>query len=111
MASAAAWRGLGVSPGVARGQARVFSDHTSTERILPGEILVAPYADPGWSLHFLQASAIVVDLGGMLSHGSIIARELGIPAVANVQTASRLIRTGQLLEVDGNLGTVRVLGE
>jgi pyruvate,water dikinase len=101
--------GLAVSPGVATGPARVILRSETQEKVLPGEILVAPFTDPGWTPYFLQASAIVVDLGGMLSHGSIIAREYGIPAVVNVGPATRTIRTGQMLRVDGNRGEVHVL--
>ena len=101
--------GLGIVPGIVRGPARVIL-RDADDRVLPGEILVAPYTDPGWTPYFLNAAAIVVDLGGMLSHGSIIAREFGIPAVVNVGPATRIIRTGQLVEVDGARGTVRVIG-
>ena len=101
--------GLGIVPGIVRGPARVVL-HETDDRVLPGEVLVAPYTDPGWTPYFLNAAAIVVDLGGMLSHGSIIAREFGIPAVVNVGPATRIIRTGQLVEVDGARGTVRVIG-
>jgi pyruvate,water dikinase len=79
--------------------------------VLPGEVLVAPFTDPGWTPYFLPAAAIVVDQGGLLSHGSVIAREYGIPAVVNVGPATRTVRTGQLLRVDGNRGQVTVLGD
>jgi pyruvate,water dikinase len=101
--------GLGVSSGVATGRARVVLRSDTTEQVQPGEILVAPFTDPGWTPYFLHAAAIVMDLGGLLSHGSIIAREYGIPAVANVGPATRIIRTGQRLHVDGNRGEVRIL--
>jgi phosphohistidine swiveling domain-containing protein len=86
---------LAVSSGVAIGKARVVLRSDTTEQVRPGEILVAPFTDPGWTPYFLQASAIVMDMGGLLSHGSIIAREYGLPAVANVGPATRIIRTGQ----------------
>jgi pyruvate,water dikinase len=101
--------GLPVSSGVATGRARVILSALSSERVLPGEVLVAPFTDPGWSPQFLSAAALVVDMGGLLSHGSIIAREYGIPAVVNVGPATRVIRTGQLLRVDGDCGEVRIL--
>lgn len=104
-------RGITVSAGVARGPARVFLDVDSDQEVLPGEILVAPFTDPGWTPYFVPAAGIVVDMGGMLSHGSIIAREYGIPAVVNVGPATRLIETGQMIEVDGNAGVVRILGD
>lgn len=102
-------RGLAVSPGVVTGPARVILRADTDERVLPGEILVAPFTDPGWTPHFLTAAGIVMEMGGMLSHGCIVARELGIPAVANVGPATTLIRTGQMIQVDGNRGVVALL--
>jgi pyruvate,water dikinase len=101
--------GLAVSSGAATGPARVVLRSDTTAQVLPGEILVAPFTDPGWTPYFLRAAAIVMDMGGLLSHGSIIAREYGIPAVANVGPATRIIQTGQCLHVDGNKGEVRIL--
>ena len=101
--------GVAVSAGVATGRARVILRADANERVLPGEILVAPFTDPGWTPYFLPAAGIVVDMGGQLSHGSIVARELGIPAVVNVGPATAIIRTGQTVEVDGNRGLVRIL--
>lgn len=101
--------GLGVARGIARGRARVIRDAADDQHVLPGEILVAPYTDPGWTPLFLPAAGIVVDMGGLLSHGSIIAREYGIPAVVNVGPATHIIRTGDLVEVDGDSGTVRII--
>jgi len=100
--------GVAVNPGVVVGPARVIL-RAGEDPIRPGEILVAPFTDPGWTPYFLNAAAIVTDLGGILSHGSVIAREFGIPAVVNVGHATQLIHTGQVLEVDGVKGTVRIL--
>jgi pyruvate,water dikinase len=102
-------RGLPVSPGVVTGRARVILSADTKEKVLPGEILVAPYTDPGWTPLFLTAAGLVVDLGGQLSHGSVVAREYGLPAVVNVQYATQVIRTGQLVCVDGNQGVVTLL--
>ena len=103
------FHGLGVSAGVATGRARVILRSDANERVQPGEILVAPFTDPGWTPYFVAAAGIVMHLGGMLSHGSIVAREYGIPAVVNVGPATQIIQTGQWLEVDANRGVVRVL--
>jgi pyruvate,water dikinase len=103
------FEGLSVSAGLARGPARVILRGDDGEQVLPGEILVAPFTDPGWTPYFLPAAGIVMDMGGMLSHGSIVAREYGIPAVVNVGPATELIRTGQMVEVDADHGVVRVL--
>ncbi|MBN2464417.1 hypothetical protein JXD38_02165, partial [candidate division WOR-3 bacterium] len=101
-------KGLAVSPGVVTGPARVIL-HAGTEQVLPGEILVAPFTDPGWTPYFIPAAGIVMDQGGLLSHGSIVAREWGIPAVVNVGPATKLIKTGQMIQVDGDTGVVRLM--
>jgi pyruvate,water dikinase len=100
---------MAVSPGVVTGRARVILKADDHEQVLPGEILVAPFTDPGWTPYFLPAAAIVMDQGGLLSHGSIVAREYGIPAVVNVGPATKIIKTGQIIRVDGNRCLVRIL--
>lgn len=109
-ASTGQLRGLGVNPGLVRGRARVIL-RAGDDQVLPGEILVAPFTDPGWTPYFLNAAAIVMDQGGLLSHGSIVAREFGIPAAVNVGPATTTIKTGQLIEVDGTTGIVRVVDD
>lgn len=101
--------GLAVSPGTATGKARVILRTDTEQQLLPGEILVAPFTDPGWTPYFVPAAAVVTERGGILSHGAIVARELGIPGVTNVGPATKIIKTGQLLQVDGNAGTVRII--
>ena len=101
-------KGVPANPGVVTGPARVIL-RSGTETVEPGEILVAPFTDPGWTPYFLNAAAIVMDMGGILSHGSIVAREYGIPAVVNVGPATKVIRTGQEIQVDGARGTVKIL--
>jgi pyruvate,water dikinase len=100
--------GLAASAGVARGRARVILHPQDGASIKQGEILVAPHTDPGWTPYFLSAAGIVMDVGGMLSHGTIVAREYGIPAVVNVGSATRTIKTGQIITVDGNRGVVSI---
>ena len=102
-------KGLGVSPGVATGKARVILRADTEEQLLAGEILVAPFTDPGWTPYFVPAAAIVMDEGGVISHGSIVAREYGIPAVVNVGSGTQIIKTGQMIQVDGNSGIVKIL--
>lgn len=101
--------GMAVSPGIVIGKARVILRTSADERVLPGEILVAPFTDPGWTPYFLTAAAIVMDQGGLLSHGSIVAREYGIPAVVNVGLATQIIKTGQIIQVNSNRGEVRII--
>ena len=98
-----------VSPGIVTGPARVILRADNHEQVLPGEILIAPFTDPAWSPYFITAAGVVVEQGGVLSHGSIVAREYGLPAVTNVASATRVIRTGDLVQVDGNRGCVSVL--
>jgi phosphohistidine swiveling domain-containing protein len=98
--------GIGVSPGRVTGRARVITDPLGDARIKPGEILVAPVTDAAWTPLFVTAGATVVDIGGPLSHGSIVAREFGLPCVVNVSKATSLIRDGQIISVDGGQGRV-----
>jgi rifampicin phosphotransferase len=72
----------------------------------PGEILVAPSTDPGWTPLFLTAVGLVMEMGGAMSHGAVVAREYGIPAVVGVPDATDLITTGQRITVDGSAGTI-----
>lgn len=101
--------GLGVSPGVVEGGARVVLDPTSGEPLRPGEILVCQTTDPSWASLFLVAGGLVIDIGGAISHGAIVARELGVPCVINTRVGTRRLRTGDRLLVDGDRGTVTVL--
>ena len=75
-------------------------------RLEPGEVLVAPSTDPGWTPLFLTAGGLVMEMGGMMSHGAVVAREYGIPAVVAVAGATDQIVTGQRVTVDGSAGTV-----
>jgi pyruvate,water dikinase len=101
--------GIPVSPGIVTGLARVILRADEHEQVLPGEILIAQFTDPAWSPYFITAAGVVMEQGGILSHGSIVAREYGLPAVTNVLSATRVIRTGDLVQVDGNRGCVSVL--
>ena len=101
--------GIAVSSGVATGRARVILRTDDHEQTLPGEILVAPFTDPAWVPYFIPAAGVVMDQGGVLSHGSIIARELGLPAVTDTGSATHLIQTGDMVQVDGNCGQVTIL--
>ncbi len=102
-------QGMAVSPGVVTGRAKVIFRNQDHQQVLPGEILVAPSTDPAWTPYFVTAAAVVMDRGGVLSHGSVVAREYGLPAVTDVGCATLRIRTGQLVEVDGNRGRVTIL--
>ena len=106
--SAAAAGDLAGSPasaGSVTGTARVVLDPVGAH-LEPGEILVAPSTDPGWTPLFLTAGGLVMEMGGSNSHGAVVAREYGIPAVVGVPDATSLIRTGQTITVDGASGRV-----
>jgi nucleoside-diphosphate-sugar epimerase/phosphohistidine swiveling domain-containing protein len=101
--------GLSVSPGIARGRVRIMRD--ADDELEAGDILVANVTDTGWTPFFGCAAAVVTNIGGTMSHAAIVAREFGIPAVVNTLVATRQLRDGQLVEVDGSSGTVRILDE
>jgi pyruvate,water dikinase len=99
--------GQGVSAGVVEGVARVVRG--ASESIEAGEILVCEFTDPGWTPLFMVAAGAVLDVGGSMSHGAIIARELGIPCVLGTARGTTAIRTGDRLRVDGGRGMVEIL--
>lgn len=99
--------GTPASAGTVTGVARVVLDPIGA-RVLPGEILVAPSTDPGWTPLFLTAAGLVMEMGGAMSHGAVVAREYGIPAVVGVADATLRIRPGQRLTLDGAAGTITV---
>lgn len=98
--------GAPASAGVVTAPARVILDPVGA-RLAPGEILVAPSTDPGWTPLFLTAGGLVMEMGGANSHGAVVAREYGIPAVVGVADATLRIVSGQLITVDGAVGSVR----
>ncbi len=103
-------RGTGVSPGRRSGSARVVLDVRDLESVREGDVIVARATDPSWTSSLSLGAAIVLEMGGLLSHGAIVARELGIPAVVDVARATQLIRSGDRIEVDGTTGEVAVGG-
>jgi len=96
-----------VSPGLVEGLVRVIYDPHETQ-LEPGEILVCPGTDPAWTPLFLAAAGLVMEVGGMMTHGSVVAREYGIPAVVGVHQATTRLKTGQRVRLDGNKGTIEV---
>lgn len=103
--------GNGGSPGIVRGRARVIRSLAEADRLGHGEILVAETTAPPWTPLFARAGGIVTDSGGILSHCAIVAREYGIPAVVGVGMGTAVIQDGQLVEVDGDTGVVRIIAE
>jgi pyruvate,water dikinase len=100
--------GSPASAGVVTSRARVVLDPVGAH-LEPGEILVAPSTDPGWTPLFLTAGGLVMEMGGSNSHGAVVAREYGIPAVVGVPDATTRITSGQLITVDGAAGSVQTV--
>ena len=104
-------KGTGASAGVVRGPARVLFDPADGARLHTGEVLVAKFTDPSWTPLFLTAAGLIMEVGGIVSHGAIVAREYGIPAVVGVKDATRILRQGEMVEVNGTSGEVVRLEE
>ena len=105
------WQGTPVSSGIAEGPVLVLSEPNESARALDGFILVCPSTDPAWVPLFLRAAGLIMETGGILSHGAIVAREFGLPAVVGLTDVQRRLRTGQHVRVDGNSGRIQVLDE
>jgi rifampicin phosphotransferase len=97
-----------VSPGVVEGVVHVIRD-PQRETLAPGEILVAEFTDPGWTPLFINASGLILEVGGALTHGAVVAREYGMPAIVGVRDATTKLQTGQKVRVDGNRGIIEIL--
>jgi pyruvate,water dikinase len=105
---AGALAGLAVSAGTVEGRARVVLDMAEAD-LEPGDILVTAYTDPSWTPLFVTIKGLVTEVGGLMTHGAVIAREYGLPAVVGVEQATRLIRDGQRIRVHGTDGYVEIL--
>jgi pyruvate,water dikinase len=102
--------GSPVSPGSVRGRVRVVLDPRRAS-LQPGEILVCPGTDPSWTPLFLTAGGLIMETGGMMTHGAVVAREYGIPAIVGVDRATLRLHTGQLIRLDGSSGKIVILEE
>jgi pyruvate,water dikinase len=100
--------GSPVSPGVAEGLVRVVIDPRQAN-LRPGEIMVCPGTDPSWTPLFLSAAGLVMETGGMMTHGAVVAREYGIPAIVGVDQATHRLKTGQRIRIDGSSGMIALL--
>lgn len=100
--------GESISPGTVRGRVKVLK-RPAEKPVLPGEILVAKATDPGWTPLFINAAGVILEVGGMLQHGALVAREYGKPCVSGIENAASILKDGQLVELDGLNGTVRLL--
>ena len=103
--------GIPVSPGTITAEASVIMNPSEFSNMVPGSILICPMTSPAWTQLFAHAQGLVTDIGGILGHGSIVAREYGIPAVVGTGNGTQRIKHSQLIEVDGDSGTVKLLEE
>jgi len=103
--------GVGCGSGQVTARAKVVHSLEEADKLKKGDILVAPYTNPGWTPLFSLASGIVMEEGGLLSHGAVVARECGIPTVLQIKDAVRIFQDGQLLRVDGDRGMVEIVEE
>jgi len=101
-------QGLGISPGQVRGRVKVLHSLADMSKLVPGDILVARSTDPGWTPLFLTAAGLVLELGSLLSHGAVVAREYQLPAVVNVSGATSVLEDGMDVTIDGDRGRVIV---
>ena len=101
--------GVGCSPGIVEGVARIVPSLDDIDRLERGEILVTRFTDPGWTPIFHLLGGVVTETGGVLSHAAVISREYGIPAILNLQGATHRLRDGQRLRIDGSTGIVEIL--
>jgi pyruvate,water dikinase len=102
-------QGVGASAGIARGPARVALSQADFDRVQPGDVIVCPSSNPSWVPLFAIAAGLVTDVGGVLSHAAVVAREFGLPAVVGTRDGTTRIADGRMVEVDGSTGSVRLL--
>jgi pyruvate,water dikinase len=101
--------GVGASAGVAEGRARVIRHAEEAHTLCHGEVLVCEITDPSWAPAFHVAAALIIDIGAVMSHGAILAREMGVPCVINTRVGTQVVHTGDTVRVDGDAGNVTIL--
>ena len=101
--------GTPVSRGDCEGYARVVRTLEEASDLEPGEILICPFTNVGWTPYFSLASGLVTEIGGLLSHGAVVAREYGLPCIVNVEDACSRFQTGMLVSIHGSTGKITVL--
>lgn len=100
------WEGVAVSPGIASGPVKIVLTPSELEKVAPGDILVVKAIDPGWTVVFGRIKGLVMEVGGQLSHGAVVAREYNIPAVTGIRGATSALKDGQHITVDGYSGKI-----
>jgi pyruvate,water dikinase len=101
-------KGFAGSPGIVEGKARVCRSAEDIRDLQEGEILVAPTTSPSWAPAFAKIKACVTDVGGVMSHAAIVCREYGMPAVVGTGHATKVIKTGMMIRVDGSSGAITI---
>jgi len=99
-------RGIPASHGIITASVRILNDVNEILSVESGEILVVPRTDPGWTPIFSKIGGLITETGGILSHGAVVSREYGIPAVTNITNARKLIKNGQIITLNGFNGEV-----
>jgi phosphoenolpyruvate synthase/pyruvate phosphate dikinase len=107
--SSSGLKGLGCSPGVFEGTARVILDIHQTHGLTKNEILITAFTDPGWTPVLAKVGGVVTEVGGLLSHAAVIGREYGIPAILNLTNATKLISDGDKIRMNGKTGEIEIL--
>ena len=102
--------GLPVSTGIVEGRARIVKNIKDVS-LSEGDILVEEFTDPSWTPAFVSINGLVTEVGGLMTHGAVIAREFGLPAVVSVRRATTLVKDGQLIRLNGNEGYIEILSE
>ncbi|MDD5341731.1 MAG: PEP-utilizing enzyme [Patescibacteria group bacterium] len=103
-------KGIGASPGIAEGAARIFHSGDDPSSFKEGDVLVAAITDPTMVTAMIKAAAIITDIGGITSHPAILSREMGIPCIVNTKKATEKIKNGRRIRVDGQKGEIYDLG-
>jgi pyruvate,water dikinase len=99
-------KGIPVSSGIAEGRARIIHSLADAEKLMEGEIMVASFTDIGWTPYFSIISGLITEIGSPLSHGAVVAREFGIPAIVGAKGARRFLSDGDLVRLNGNRGII-----
>jgi pyruvate,water dikinase len=104
-------QGTPVSGGIVEGLARVARTPADASAMVPGEILIVPFTDAGWTPYFSLAAGLAAEIGGTLSHGAVVARELGLPAIVDLDRVTERFETGQRVRLDADTGLLQALEE
>jgi pyruvate,water dikinase len=99
-------RGVAASPGIAIGIVKVVKNIKELSKVKLGDILVVKTSNPAWTIGMVKSSALISELGGIISHVAIVAREMGIPCIVGVENAVNILKDGQRIKIDGNEGVI-----